>query len=462
MKECPVCRSCFADAVDVCDKDAQPLRPALPIDPLIANRYRLLRRVGSGSVSAVFFAIDEMAGTNHALKVIHPDFIVVDQKIAEEFLLAATAVSSLNHPNIVAITNSGLIDSVLPFLVMDFIQGVSLREMLKNGGALTPLRALEYLEAIGSGVASAHAKGMIHGDLKPRNILIEQNRPLSHAIKITDFGLSSIKTGKLRGRVIGKGSSVLRSPLYLAPEEWSEEESDNRSDIYSLGVILYQMVSGRVPFDGKSIPAIMKRHLMDQPPPIAGCSPLVTPDIERVIMWALEKDPAKRPRTADDFVEEFRDAVNSSSLNDVDSDNSLMETIVLGAVPTFEEEPEIDLNQTIVVAKPASGSTKTVTPKVDSFSEKPSQPDFEMTLVPGMMKNLAAAESNDVRPVIDVKPAASETEVISEEFADDLDFDSVNDDTPVPRSIPPVILAVGVVLFIALIAIGIYYSRTAQ
>ena len=159
---------------------------------------------------------------------------------------------------------------------MDFIQGVSLRETLKNGGAVAPLSALEYLEAIGNGVASAHAKGIIHGDLKPRNILIEPDRPLSHGIKITDFGLSSIKTGKLRGRVVGKGSGVLRSPLYLAPEEWSEEESDNRSDIYSLGVILYQMLSGRVPFDGKSIPAIMKRHLMDQPPPIAGCSPFVT------------------------------------------------------------------------------------------------------------------------------------------------------------------------------------------
>src|ERR1043165_9758999 len=100
-----------------------------------------------------------MAWTNDALETIHPDFIIVDQKIAQEFLLEESGVMSLNHPNIVAITNSGLIDSVLPFLVMDFIQGVSLRDMLKNGGALTPLRALEYLEAIGSGVASAHAKG---------------------------------------------------------------------------------------------------------------------------------------------------------------------------------------------------------------------------------------------------------------------------------------------------------------
>ena len=402
-------------------------------------------------MSAVFFASDETAGTNHAVKVIHPDFIVVDKKVAEEFLSEATAVSRLNHPNIVAITDSGLINGALPFLVMDFIHGVSLRETLKNDGAVAPLSALEYLEAIGNGVASAHARGIIHGDLKPRNILIEQDRPLSRGLKITDFGLSSIKTGKLRGRV-GKESSVLRSPLYLAPEEWSEEESDNRSDIYSLGVILYQMLSGRVPFEGKSIPAIMKRHLMDQPPPIAGCSPLVTPEIERVVMRALEKDPSKRPATVNDFVEEFRYAVNSGSGNDSGSDNSLVETIVLGVVPTFEEEeteqfageltlvgynpepeePEVDLNKTIVVAKAR-------------------QPNFEMTLVPGML------------PVVnDVPVQPAETEVISEEFTDDSLFDSANDDTPVPRSIPPVILAVGVLLFITLIAIGIYYSRTAQ
>jgi hypothetical protein len=153
-----------------------------------------------------------------------------------------------------------------------------------------------------------------------------------------------------------------------------------------------------------------------------------------------------------DFVEEFRYAVNSGSGNDAGSDNSLVETIILGVVPTFEEEeteqfageltlvgynpepeePEVDLNKTIVVAKPR-------------------QPDFEMTLVPGMLPVV-----ND----LPVQPA--ETEVMSEEFTDDSLFDSANDDTPVPRSIPPVILAAGVLLFITLIAIGIYYSRTAQ
>ena len=224
---------------------------------------------------------------------------------------------------------------------------------------------------------------------------------------------------------------------------------------------------------------------MDQPPPLAGCSPLVTPEIERVVMRALEKDPSKRPDTVADFVEEFRYVVTPVARNDAGSPDLLAETINLDAVSMFEEdreqfageltlvgydpepeEPEVDLNQTILLAKPGNGWNRTAThkveTKVDSFSEQSSQADFDMTLVPGSLKH-DVTDRDPVQPAADVQPAMmSEPEVIGEEYADDFIFDSVNDDASVPRSIPPIILAVGVVVFIALIAIGIYYSRTAQ
>ena len=305
MRECTVCRSCFPDQVETCERDRAPTKTTLPIDPFFKQRYRLRKRLGRGSISVVYHAVHEQFGTEHAVKIILPEHVGNNLTAAHRFLDQAQKAFALRHSNIVSVTEFGLVNEPFPFLVMDFVPGQSLNELLSQSGPLPPAKAFKYLEGIGAGLAFAHAAGIVHGDLKPRNILLMNDRVAAESIKITDFGLSGIKSGKLRGPDAKEASGLLRSPLYLAPEEWSEDETDARSDIYSLGVIAYEMLAGAPPFSGKSNVAIMKSHLRDSPPAIAERFPGVTLGIEKVVMHALEKDPANRPESVESFLEEF-------------------------------------------------------------------------------------------------------------------------------------------------------------
>ncbi len=336
MRECTVCQSCFPDTVLVCERDGADTITTLPFAPLINKRYLLKKRIGGGSVSIVYVASDQADGADRSLKIILPDLIGHDSSVSERFLLLGRNAFALRHRNIVSVSDSGLIDDLIPFLATDFVAGSSLHETLSKGRRLSPSQAVEYLTAIGAGLGHAHAQGVVHGDLKPRNILIETDRPLSQAIKIADFGLSSLKSGKVQSRAEGKGSGILRSPVYLSPEEWSEDGGDTRSDIYSLGVIVYQMLVGEVPFKGKSIPAIMRAHLVQPPPPIEGRFPGLSSEIERVVLRALEKEPANRPATVESFVEEFRQAV--MRVAETDEPVDLNSTIVLSNVRDTEDE----------------------------------------------------------------------------------------------------------------------------
>ena len=302
MRECTACKFCFPDRQETCERDGAPTKPTLPIDRLVKQRYRLVKRLGRGSISVVYHAIDEHSGTEHALKLILPEYVGNNASIANSFLSQAKTAFALRHPNIVAVTDYGLIDGSFPFIVMDLVAGLSLDHMLSRSGPLSPAAAFEYLQAIGEGLSYAHSAGIVHGDLKPRNMLIE-NRG-GNAVKLTDFGLAAIKAGKLDGPA-QETSGVLRSPLYLAPEEWSEERSDTRSDIYSLGAVLYHMLTGAPPFSGKSNAAIMKSHMRDVPPPFADRFPSATVEIEKIILQALEKDPARRPASVEEFVNDF-------------------------------------------------------------------------------------------------------------------------------------------------------------
>lgn len=310
MRECTVCRSCFPDHVETCERDKAPTKVTLPIDPLFKQRYRLLKRLGRGSISVVYHAVDEQRGTEHALKIILPEYVGNSSTTGRAFLSQAEKAFALRNPNIVTVTEFGLVDEPFPFLVMDFAAGQSLSELLSQSGPLSPSLVFKYLQQIGEGLSFAHSAGIVHGDLKPRNILFTKERT-AETIKISDFGLSGIKSGKVHGPDAKEASGLLRSPLYLAPEEWSEDEADARSDIYSLGVVLYEMLAGAPPFSGKSNVAIMKSHLRDPPPSIAERFPGVTLEIEQVVLHALEKDPAHRLASVADFVEEFGAALTS-------------------------------------------------------------------------------------------------------------------------------------------------------
>jgi formylglycine-generating enzyme required for sulfatase activity/serine/threonine protein kinase len=263
-------------------------------------------------MGVVFKARHIFLKTAHAIKVILPDLVGNDPMLVTRFRQEALAAAAIRHPNIIAVTDFGVVRGTMPFLVMEFVSGKSLQDILADEKKMSPERALEFASAIGAGVSAAHRQNIVHRDLKPLNIMTQTGQPISEGLKILDFGLAKIKSGELLGSFVqAKTSGLMGSPFYMAPEQWSDEEPDARADIYSLGIILFQMLSGDVPFKGQSIPSIMKKHLTQAPPSFRSVGVDVAPRIEAVVYHALEKDPAARIPTVDAFLAELRAAVTA-------------------------------------------------------------------------------------------------------------------------------------------------------
>ncbi|HEV2764709.1 MAG TPA: serine/threonine-protein kinase, partial [Pyrinomonadaceae bacterium] len=320
MKECPVCRRCFPDQVNHCPTDGEALKLTINGEPLLDGRYQLECRLGQGGMGLVYKARHIFLKTLHAIKIILPDLVGNDPSLVTRFRQEAMAAAAIRHPNIVAVTDFGVVGGTTPFLVMEFIQGKSLNDILQEQGKVTPEFAAELMTGVCSGLSAAHRQGIIHRDLKPLNIMLREDAgSVTESVKLLDFGLAKIKSGELLGSfVAAQTTGLMGSPFYMAPEQWGEEEPDRRADVYSLGVILYQMLAGEVPYRGPSIPAIMKKHLTGEPPPLAGRNEGVTPEVERVVLRALAKDPEARPQTVEAFVSELRSAVGLNSSGGAD------------------------------------------------------------------------------------------------------------------------------------------------
>ncbi|HEX5835564.1 MAG TPA: serine/threonine-protein kinase, partial [Pyrinomonadaceae bacterium] len=310
MKECPKCRRCYPDETSHCPQDGEPTAPTISGEPTLDARYLLERRLGQGGMGAVFQARHIFLKTAHAIKVILPDLVGNDPMLTTRFRQEALAAAAIRHQNIIAVTDFGVVRGTMPFLVMEFVKGRSLQEIMATEGAMPPQRAWEFISAIAAGVGAAHRQNIVHRDLKPLNIMVQDDVPIAEGVKILDFGLAKIKSGELLGSFIqAQTSGLMGSPFYMAPEQWSDEEPDARADIYSLGVILYQMLCGEVPFKGSSIPSIMKKHLTMSPPSFQSMGVSVPPAIEAVVRHALEKEVDARIDSIETFLKELHAAI---------------------------------------------------------------------------------------------------------------------------------------------------------
>lgn len=284
-------------------------------EPVLEGKYHLELRLGQGGMGVVYKARHAYLKTLHAIKIILPDLVGNDPQLVTRFRQEALAAAAIRHQNVVNTTDYGVIQGTLPFLVMEYVEGESLHDLLTREKALAPERALELMSAICAGVGAAHHQGIVHRDLKPLNIMICKDKPsLSQAVKILDFGLAKIKSGELLGSFIqAQTTGLMGSPYYMAPEQWADEEPDSRADVYSLGVMLFQMLAGDVPFKGSSIPAIMKKHISDPPPTFAEVGVRLSPEIELAVRHTLQKEPAKRTASVEILVEELKRAIDQSS-----------------------------------------------------------------------------------------------------------------------------------------------------
>ncbi len=314
MKECPTCRNCFPDDVNHCPDDGAETTSSIQGEPILDGRYQLEKRLGQGGMGVVYKARHIFLKTQHAIKIILPDLVGNDPNLTTRFRQEALAAAAIRHQNIIAVTDFGVVRGTMPFLVMEFVEGRSLQDIMTDEGAMTPMRAFELIQPICAGIAAAHRQKIVHRDLKPLNVMLQNGVPVSEGSKILDFGLAKIKSGELLGSFIAaQTTGLMGSPFYMAPEQWSDDPPDARADIYSLGVMLFQMLCGEVPFKGSSIPAIMKKHLTLEVPSLASKGIDVPPQLEAAIRHALEKEPQYRTPSADEFVGELRAAMATAS-----------------------------------------------------------------------------------------------------------------------------------------------------
>jgi serine/threonine-protein kinase len=311
-------------------------------EPTLDARYLLERRLGQGGMGVVFQARHIFLKTAHAIKVILPDLVGNDPMLTTRFRQEALAAAAIRHQNIIAVTDFGVVRGTMPFLVMEFVKGRSLQDILAKEGAMSPERAWEYISAIASGVGAAHKQNIVHRDLKPLNIMVQDDVPVAEGVKILDFGLAKIKSGELLGSFVqAQTSGLMGSPFYMAPEQWSDEEPDARADIYSLGVILYQMLAGEVPFKGSSIPSIMKKHLTTPPPSFQSMGVSVPLAIEAVVRHALEKEVEARIDSVPTFLRDLHAALNAAPVVAA----SLPKTVVMDPNKTIASVTQPPVNQ---------------------------------------------------------------------------------------------------------------------
>lgn len=311
MKECQLCKNCFADDVATCPNDGMPTIHTIAGEPVLEGKYHIECRLGQGGMGVVYKARHAYLKTQLAIKIILPDLVGNDPQLVTRFRQEALAAAAIRHTNVVAVTDYGVVNGTLPFLVMEYVEGESLHDLLAREKSLHPEKALELMTAICAGVGAAHHQGIVHRDLKPLNIMICSDKPnLSQAVKILDFGLAKIKSGELLGSFIqAQTTGLMGSPYYMAPEQWADDEPDSRSDIYSLGVMLYQMLAGDVPFKGSSIPAIMKKHVSDPAPRFIELGITIAPEIEAAVLHTLQKEKEQRTSSVEVLVAELKEAI---------------------------------------------------------------------------------------------------------------------------------------------------------
>lgn len=301
MKICPRCSECFPDDLGRCPRDDAELKPIQ--DPLIgrtvAGRYRLISRLGRGGMSSVYLARHVMIDRLVAVKTLRRD-LAKDPIQRDRFIREARAVNRINHANIVDIADFGESDDGLVYLVMEYVAGEPLHRVMENG-PLPVERAIHIARQIASALSRAHQMGVIHRDLKPDNILVLTRKEEPDGVKVLDFGIAKI----LDAPSLTGSQQIFGTPGYIAPEYIKSTDIDGRADLYSLGVILYEMVTGALPFDYEYPGDLLVKHVTEPPvPPHERCAD-VDPAMEALILRCLEKDPSKRFRDAFQFLEEL-------------------------------------------------------------------------------------------------------------------------------------------------------------
>lgn len=295
--------------------------------PILANRYQLLQTLGSGGMAVVYRAKDLTLERFVAVKILRPDFSR-DENFRKRFHQEAKAAANLSHPNIVTVHDFGL-DGDRLYIIMEYIPGTNLKTYIRERNVIPIREANDLMIQASAGVGYAHRAGLIHCDVKPHNMLVTPDGRL----KVTDFGISrALSTIQPDER----NSVVWGSPQYLAPEQSSGEPPSPASDVYSLGIVFYEMVTGKLPFYSTDAVELTRLHKEANPVPPSIINPNIPPQLEQIILKVLAKEPSGRYRTADQFsrvIQNFNEQTfnnpqnNSTVKGNLTSENYELESI---------------------------------------------------------------------------------------------------------------------------------------
>ena len=268
--------------------------------PVVLNgRYELHRRIARGGMAEVVLARDQLLDRPVAVKILFPEF-ATDAAFVERFRREAQAAANLNHPNIVGVYDWGR-EANTYFIVMEYVDGRSLADVLKAEGTLHPDRAADIVTDVAAALGFAHRNGVVHRDVKPGNVLISS----TGLVKVTDFGIARAITSNAQESLTQTGS-VMGTATYFSPEQAQGKTVDPRSDLYSLGVVMYELVCGQPPFKADNPVTVAYKHVQEQVPPIASINPSVPADYEAITMRLLAKSPSSRYASAEDLRSDLR------------------------------------------------------------------------------------------------------------------------------------------------------------
>jgi eukaryotic-like serine/threonine-protein kinase len=318
MKQCPACHKELNEHLQFCPYDGQPLimkvRPDSLIGTTLDGKFVLEEKIGEGGMGKVYRATHLRMKHTVALKILHPD-LSSDEIALERFRREAQAAVLIHHPNAIAVTDFGVTnDTGMAYLVMEFLEGVELREKINREHQLGFEETFYITYQTCLALQAAHAKGIIHRDLKPDNIWLLKTEDGMEQVKVLDFGIAKLLSNAEENQLTQQGM-IIGTPYYMSPEQCRGEELDARSDIYSLGIIIYEMLTGRVPFKANTPVAVALKHNSEPPPPPHQLRPDIPPSIEEVVLRALGKRRRDRQLSALALSQEFQVALYKANID---------------------------------------------------------------------------------------------------------------------------------------------------
>jgi serine/threonine-protein kinase len=309
-KYCPTCQKTFTSAERLCPDDRSVLSlndPYHLVGRTLLDKYRIDALVGLGGMGAVYYAYHSGIDRRVAFKILQPNIALSEEHVVELFEREAKLAGRLSHENIVDVKDAGRADEGLAYIVMEWLEGRTLDEELLRQGWLSFGRAAGIARQIAAALGEAHRKHVVHRDLKPANIMLVDSPGGRDHVKVLDFGI-----GKALGETLASSmvSTVVGTPHYASPEQLTVGgRIDGRSDIYSLGVILYRMLGGRPPFNSPSMGEVIQMQLTAEPAPLFTLRPETPPAVERLVIGMLAKNPARRPQSAAEVIATLDQAI---------------------------------------------------------------------------------------------------------------------------------------------------------